>query len=384
MGEQRPRLLLTAVSILLVLVVLEGLSFGVGIFLHQRGKIYWPHVTESYATYSARLDPLLGWPSPGAVGSGELDETGSRVTPAYPDPESQPTEVSIYGDSFAWSDEVDRVHAWGNVLSGILHCRVANFGMNGYGTDQAYLRFKTNLKDQAKVVLLVFSSDNIRRSVNRVRNFIIPGPQLGTKPRFILGADGQLELIPLPKFTGAEYNAFIRNPAPDLADEFFLPGGPSGVQALRFPYTLSLLKSMPFLFSLWRLGTPQYYEFFRRDHPSHALAVTEAIMKAFRAETAARGKYPLIVLVPIYPDLVYFKKHGGWVYQPVMDDLSRDKITYLNLGPGILAYLGSRDPGEIFNHRYGHCTEEGYKLIAQLIYNKMAELLGKDLPGRNP
>lgn len=375
-GHQRSRQLVAAASLLAFFVLLEALSFGMGFYLHRRGKIYWSHVTETYADYAARLDPLLGWPSPAAIGSGDLDASGSRITPAFPDPSRQSARVSIYGDSFAWSDEVDSVHAWGNVLSGMLKCRVANFGMVGYGTDQAYLRFKTNLQDQAQVVILVFSSDNIRRNVNRVRNFIIPSFQLGTKPRFIVGAGGQQEMIPLPKLTAAEYDAFIKDPLPELPYEFFLPGGATGVQALRFPYTWALLKSAPALFSLWRQGTPQYFNFFKRDHPSGALAVTLALMKAFRQEAAARGKSSLIVLVPIPPDLLYFQKHGRWVFQEMMDDLSREEIKYLNLGPGILTYLGSRDPCELFRDCKGHFTEEGYELMAKLVYNYLSEITG--------
>ncbi|MFZ5452666.1 MAG: hypothetical protein ACOZF2_12495 [Thermodesulfobacteriota bacterium] len=378
------RRLLVAISLLLFLIFLETLSFGVGVFLSRYGKIYRPHVTESYATYAARLNPLLGWPSTAAIGSVNLDSTGSRINPAYPDPASHPNCVSIYGDSFAWSDEVDAVHAWGNVLSKLLKCRVANFGIGGYGTDQAYLRFKTNRRDPARIVIMVFSSDNIRRHVNRVRNFIIPGPQLGTKPRFLLDAAGQLQLIPLPKFNLADYDAFIKAPSPYLSHEFFLPGGPSGIQALRFPYTLALLKSAPLLFSRWRQGTPQYFDFFKRNHPSGALDLTLAIMQAFHREAAARGKVSLIVLVPTFYDQLYFQKHGRWVYQEMLDYLGREKINYLNLGPGILAYLGSRYPGDIFQGPGGHFTEEGYKLMAQLVYDKMSALLGHDLPGLKP
>jgi hypothetical protein len=381
MSHQRPRHLLVAATFLIFCVILEALSFGVGILLHRRGKIYWPHVTESYATYAARLDPLLGWPSPAAVGSGELDASGSRITPAYPDPGKQPARVSIYGDSFAWSDEVDPIHAWGNVLSGMLKGRVANFGMVGYGTDQAYLRFKTNLQDQASVVILVFSSDNIRRNVNRVRNFIIPGAQLGTKPRFIVGAAGQMEMIPLPEFNAGDYEAFIKDPSPSLPHEFFLPGGPTGLQALRFPYTLALLKSAPMLFSLWREGTPQYFDFFKRDHPSGALTVTLAIMEAFQREAANRGKLCLMVLLPIPPDMLYFQESGKWVFQEMMSQLDRKKINYLNLGPGILTYLGSRHPCELFRDCKGHFTAEGYELMAKLVYNSLSEITGGRLGG---
>jgi len=65
----------------------------------------------------------------------------------------------LYGDSFTEGSGVDPEHAWSNVLSQLLHCRVANFGVSGYGTDQAYMRFLNNQRDPARVVVLGFLSE---------------------------------------------------------------------------------------------------------------------------------------------------------------------------------------------------------------------------------
>ena len=91
----------------------------------------------------------MGW-----VPRADVDETGSRIIPAYPDPNRFPACVSLYGDSVTWAAEVDNEHAWSNVLSLLLGCRVANYGGGGYGADQAYLRFKLNSRDKSKVVII--------------------------------------------------------------------------------------------------------------------------------------------------------------------------------------------------------------------------------------
>ena len=57
------------------------------------------------------------------------------------------------------------------------------------------------------------------------------------KPRFRLDGDGSLELVEAPLIPVAQYEAFVRRPEDFLEDEYFLPGGLSGVRHARFPFT---------------------------------------------------------------------------------------------------------------------------------------------------
>src|SRR5262249_61577432 len=132
-----------------------------------------------FAAYMAERDPVLGWPSPHFENDKTRDETGSRIVPAFPD--ERESCLSIYGDSFTWSAEVDDEHAWGNVLSRRLGCRVANFGVRGYGSDQAYLRFLDNHCDHAPVVLLAHLEENNQLNVNQLCPLIYPGTRYGLK-----------------------------------------------------------------------------------------------------------------------------------------------------------------------------------------------------------
>jgi len=175
-------------------------------FIGQRAKylIYDPpeNVLEKYDDYMAQRHPLLGWPSPKAYGGKNFDASGSRIVPAFPTPGN--ACVSLYGDSFTWSDEVDHEHAWGNVLSQLLGCRVANYGVGGYGADQAYLRFKHN-KDEAPIVILMIFSENIQRHVNQLGMLRTGGKGIRSfKPRFIINRhytdlNNSHFIIPRPK-----------------------------------------------------------------------------------------------------------------------------------------------------------------------------------------
>ena len=153
---------------------------------------------------------MLGWPSPLKYGRVELDASGSRRIPAFPEPGG--ACVSVYGDSFTYGDGVSAEHSWANVLSKRLGCRVANYGMSGYGTDQALLRFETNAEDEAPVVVLGHLSLNVMRNVNRLRGLLYPQTRYGLKPRFILDENAELELLPLPELTAEEFARWVAHP----------------------------------------------------------------------------------------------------------------------------------------------------------------------------
>ncbi|MFZ2088324.1 MAG: SGNH/GDSL hydrolase family protein, partial [Desulfobaccales bacterium] len=163
------RLLFIGIILLVVAGLAEFMAYLKARQLVGHGIAFNPLVTnESHRVYLGRSHPRLGWtPAPEKV-----DALGSRPIPAFHDPLTTRACVSLYGDSFTEGAGVDNEHAWSNVLSVLLDCRVANFGVSGYGTDQAYLSFAGNRTDAAKVVILGFLSENVMRNVNQLRNLI--------------------------------------------------------------------------------------------------------------------------------------------------------------------------------------------------------------------
>ena len=144
---------------LCVLILWSGAEIGLGLLpsMLNPGTIinlfYTPPKTtpEEYEHYLSVRDGVLGWPSP-LTTIENLDSSGARVSPAFPAPGSEC--VSLYGDSFTFGSEVNDEQAWGNVLARNLGCRVANFGVGGYGTDQAVMRFTENTKDSSSIAVL--------------------------------------------------------------------------------------------------------------------------------------------------------------------------------------------------------------------------------------
>lgn len=79
--------------------------------------------------------------------------------------------VYVYGDSFSHADEVSDTDAWPNQLEEKLGCRVINYGVGGYGTDQSYLKMKQTLPNSAAIssirpiVLFGVYQEMLRRNV---------------------------------------------------------------------------------------------------------------------------------------------------------------------------------------------------------------------------
>jgi hypothetical protein len=366
-----------SIPIIILAILLEAGSYLAIWMMHKKGVFYYQsNVTlKEYEDYLNKRDNVIGWPSPWAAGSrlsgGEyLDKTGSRLIPALPDPDKFPACVSLYGDSFTWGAEVDDAQAWSNVLSKLLNCRVANFGFGGYGTDQAYLRFHNNLQDGAKIVILGYLTENIIRNIGQYRG-LASGERFALKPRFILDHDRQLKLIPLPQLSYEQFADLLLYPEKYLKYEYFLPGGDAGIYKIKFPYTITLCKGLINNHHVWAKikGEPVYADFYRLDHPSQALSLTNAIIKKFYYEAIARQKKPIILLIPMGLDLVYYKKHHKWIYDNIKVLLKQSNIEFIDAGPEIMEYLQDRNPCELFYKCNEHFNVEGYKVLAEIVYN---------------
>ncbi len=365
-------------SVLIILAILAVGEVMAGLLSHMIARttgipFYLPHVTESFKDYQARLNPSLGWPSPDISKrrSNFYDASGSRLLPAFPDPNRDPAGVSLYGDSFTEGEGVDHEHAWSNVLSRLLNCRVANYGVSGYGSDQAYLRYLANSGDRARVVILTFVVENIQRHVNQFRNLLGPTPQCITKPIFLLNAEGQLTLVPVPPIkTAEEYVALAQNPENFFDHDCFVPGGLAGYQKASFPYLWRILQTSNILLRRVVSNFQPYQELYQPGHPSQALEVTVAIIKAFCRTARERGQKPLVLIVPTVAEIFLYLRRQEWIYQPLLPCLASSNVEYIDMGPKIMQYLHGANPKTIYAPEiHFHFNEAGNRFLAQTVFH---------------
>ena len=385
---------------LVLLLFIEVTAYLTCNFLSKYAVFYNPSlIKQDYLDYLSKRDIILGWPNRSIFGlNDEYDYDGGRISPAYSS-KFKPC-ISLYGDSFTWSEEVDNDHAWGNILSIFIKCRVANYGVVGYGTDQAFLRFKNNDKDTSNIVVLNHLSENIIRNINQFRFFIFPGKEYSFKPRFILNPDKTISLIDTPNIKYEEINLFLKHPEKFLKHEYFLPGDQAGIGTIKFPYSLSLIKAVVSNYELIAKlhGYPRYMEFYDPEHHSQGLYITIGIFDEFVHEAEARQKLPIISIIPTCRDLIYYQKNKVWPYKNLLD-LAREKgyPMFVNTGDYFIKKLGTENPKKLFNSCSGHFNEIGYKMLAEIMLEFINEkkviegsnfsrrsLYGVELAKRNP
>lgn len=241
----------------------------------------------------------------------ELGWTTTYETPFGERPRPQKYErplLASYGDSYTHCDEVSAAQTWQTYLSDTLEADIFNFGVGGYGTDQAYLRFRKDRPPQGtKYVSLGLILENINRTVSIYRKFYFPPTQIPlTKPSFEL-REGKLLLIPNPiqksedilKLTDPE---FIRRIG---ANDFWFIQEPK--QHYGFPYSLLLFSR-----SLWQKAfnsfdrvqseidaQPSIDLWAEPERASQFLA----ILDQFNREVREAGQKPIIVISPTPGDV---------------------------------------------------------------------------------
>ncbi|NIL98640.1 MAG: hypothetical protein GTO53_14275, partial [Planctomycetales bacterium] len=155
-------------------------------------------------------DSDLGW-APRPQFQSDLaiqDRYGLRATSTQravdPVPGEASYRIALFGDSFTYGAEVAYEDSWCGYLERQfalpgLQTEVLNFGVSGYGMDQAYLRWKhQGAKFKPQLVVFGLQFENVKRNTNLVRAIYNPRTGLPfSKPRFVLEED-RLRLVNHP------------------------------------------------------------------------------------------------------------------------------------------------------------------------------------------
>ncbi len=378
------RTIFFVVMLLGVCLALEVIFYVGGKFLQSKWAMWRvPSVPTkrqenvSYDEYLQRRDPVLGWPYSSQFGKA-LDINGAQRNPYYPEGAKGKSCISLYGDSFTeGGDTSSLAHNWGNVLSQRVAGYVANYGTGGYGTDQAFLRFRQNADDPSPVVIFGFHTEDVIRNLTRVRDLENYERWYALKPRFVL-ENGKLKLIPIPDLTEDEYLRVLtaQEPSLTLPYENLQPGGPGGVVKLEFPFTISVIKNCVYFYGfrsrLFRY--PAYMEFLQPEHPLQGLDITVAITREFVELAAERGKRPLVVILPHLADLNYHATSGVWPYQSVVESYNRLSIPFIDFGPYLESVSQRQDRAiqEYFGPT-SHYDDEGNALVAEFVFAHLRE-----------
>jgi hypothetical protein len=316
----------------------------------------------SYLVYSRALGWTIG---PGATGAGGLyhsNRQGLRAGRDYaPAPPPGRVRVAAFGDSFTHSSDVADDVTWEVDLERLEpRLEVMNFGVPGYGVDQAYLRYRQDgRRFHPQVVLIDFMSDNINRVVNVYRPFFFYRSGLPlSKPRFEVRG-GRLALIENPIQDMRGYRELLDHPEAKLDElgqhDFFYQ---RNNQRSRFDF----LPSVRFAHVMREQYTEPILKGGTYNPRSEPYQVTAGIFDEFYAEAAADGSVPIVVFFPDKPDIRALREGRGKVYGPLIQELERRGRRYVDLLDGFQRY--GKD-AELNQLTHVHYTRLGCRIAAQ-------------------
>jgi hypothetical protein len=270
--------------------------------------------------------------------------------------------IALVGDSFTFALEVSYRDSWGHQLERALgpEVQVLNFGVDGYGVDQAYLRYERDVRPwRPDVVILGLINHDLFRSM-AVYSFVsFPGwPFPFAKPRFVVEGDRLTLLnVPLP----SPRSILAARAISELPFIEYDPGYHAedwGWHALDRSYLYRLTVSR---YRAWA-GPDQ------RRSDERVLDLNRAIVLAFVRAARAEGSIPLVVYFPSDRDFRLLAGDAGWQSLAQMT-LRSTGLPYTDLTP----CLAKANPAHLFGP--GHYAPRGNAAVAACLHDVVQALL---------
>jgi len=277
--------------------------------------------------------------------------------------------ISTYGDSYTHCDDVANHETWQVQLQQLNpDLEVLNFGVGGFGLDQAFLRYQEKIGQfDSQIVLIGYMTENIFRHVNVFRPFYLSatGTPL-TKPRFALRNE-ELILIDNPMRQLSQYRELLESP------ETTLPALGKHDHHFNTIYKSSMFDFLP---SYRLLNILSYLYFNSRDvitdgyynTKSEAYRVTTRLLDKFYQTVQADGSQPVILIFPEPADIIRYRENGTRQYAPLVAYLDEKKYRYIDLLQALDGIGGQLATNKLFaKPSLNHYSPLANNLAAQII-----------------
>lgn len=347
------------------------------------------------------FNPVLGWvrkPNTSGKEDGKfgkvtyhINSRGARLNPGH---EELPALISCYGDSFAFSRQVNDDETWEYYLSKLTTTNVLNFGVGNYGLDQALLRLKLAYhSNPTQIVILSVVPETICRILNVWKHYNEYGNTFGFKPRYRLD-NGNLTLVENIITDGSMFFK-LQEHLPFIQQNDYFYKNKFKKDILRFPYLWSLFKTwrrnVPLIF---RLMLKRFYDFVgvQKDYLQHIHNVSVLqrnikmcaqlyqvesirklmveIVKEFVKFSQINNFTPVFVLLPQLNDITYIKENRCYYFsfvKEIKNMLTTIDLTDCLVSHGDLKLIYSND------HYGGHFSKVGNEFVA----NQISKFIGE-------
>lgn len=296
-----------------------------------------------------KIHPKLGWTYRPGFQSAEhsINEQGLRAFDEYAESRPESTlRVAAFGDSFVYCEEVPTEACWTHVAEASGDdLEVLNYGVGGYGTDQAFLRFLSEGHElRPDVVLIGFAPVNLRRAPNVYRRFLADRELPLVKPRFRL-RDGQLSAVDVPIPDTATFRTIVDDPRAILAyaehDRWFAASTYNNVLYDRSA-TVRLVTSLGN--RIWRRHIAPDRLLLRNaafNSRSTVFALQSALLHNFADSVRHTGMQPVVVFFPDRESVVRSRSGAPTTYDALRLELEQGGVPVLDLATA----FGVADPG---------------------------------------
>ena len=337
---------------------------------HNRALLDKSSLKGSYLV----ADPMLGWtigPSrQGGDGQSFSSVEGLRSPEAGVvfDARRPRHRIAIIGDSFTFGLEVGYPDTWGNHLEHALgpDVQVLNFGVDGYGIDQAYLRYRRDVRSwRPDVVVLGLITHDLFRSMATYTFVSFPGwPFPFAKPRFV-AAGGELRLLNVPLISPEAILA-----AGSISALPFIEYDP-GYDPEDWTWTaLDRSYFYRFLVSKYRRWTDDSSE-----DAVMAVALNREIVRAFIRDVRAAGSLAMVVYFPSRVDFRQRSRNPAWE-SLAQTMLRRGEIPHLDLTGCVSAVPAAGRFGQ------QHYSPRANEAVAACLREPVTRLLAGAQPSR--
>lgn len=303
----------------------------------------------------------------------QANSQGIRSSREYTfDPPANKIRIATFGDSFTHCDNVENHNMWQEQLQKISSSlEVINFGVGGYGLDQALLRYRyQGTQYKPHMVFIGFMSENIFRNVSTFRPFYHSNTNLPlTKPYFIFNSQNKLEHISNPFPNVLDYMELLAFPdrvLPELGKFDYHYQTRYGIGHFDFLPSVKLVKIAQHQWkdSIIKSG---YY-----NTQSEAFIITKKLLDKFYKKTIKNNAKPIIILHVSKEDLIRYRENKTKVYQPLLDYLESQKYDYIDLMDAFEKYGQEYSPRKLF---ISHYSEDANRMIAKHIYSYLSSHL---------
>jgi hypothetical protein len=243
-----------------------------------------------------------------------------------------------YGDSYTYCEESRLDDCWTQVLERSLpNLEVLNFGVPGYGPDQAWIRYQEDgAARRPCAVTIGYTVENINRVVNRFRPFYAPTTKIAlSKPRYVLDG-GSLRLLPNP----AQQPDQLKDPAwveTNLgpSDAWYFPGTFVANPFDRF-YLGTLTRTA--LYKRERLITVRWNEdraeqMYRPG--SEPFEVTLAVLAGFADQVRSDGATPIVLIFPWGEEISNAREKDKQPHAPLIAALRARGVAVIDLAEAL-------------------------------------------------